>query len=171
MSESPPVIAGLAVGIALIVFFATSSIPDSTVSVPTAPKVTEAEAFAAMKADIEERLGNASVSLYGRDTTGLDDIRNPLPLIYFNEKIGLTYRINGTSHTVISSCIPSRACFPNIQFMNADESLGGELFYFLDGAYSGEAISSPAYYFVDAMDGDVLWSYIGEDVHPELRPP
>jgi hypothetical protein len=130
---------------------------------PSADNVT------APKADIEDRVGNVSVSLYGKNPAGLDDVRNPLTLIYYNEKIGMAYRINGTSHTVISSCVPSRSCGPNIQFMNADESLGGRMFYFLDGAYSGVEISSPAYYIIDAVNGEILWSYIGEDVHTELR--
>jgi hypothetical protein len=47
-------------------------------------------------------------------------------------------------------------------------SINDRLLHFIDGVYDGEGKSASAYYYVDAINGKILWSYIGEDVYPEL---
>jgi len=165
MDNVLPVIAGLAVGISLIVLFSTSSIPNT---IPTIPRLTEDEAFAVMKADIQSRVGDATVTLYMGHPRNPDNTR-PLPLIYFSEELGRQYNIDGATHEIISSCVPSMFCPINIAHKGVEKSISGKLVYFLDGAYSGKDVNSPAYYFIDAMNGDVLWSDIGEDIHLELK--
>jgi len=133
-------------------------------SIPTVPTLTEEQVVAIMRTDIQKRVGNVSVSM--NDISESSDER--LPLIYYRLGDNMAFRINGTSHEVMASCNPSVECFLN----NREEALAsvnGRLFYFVDGAYSGEGKSSPSYYYIDARNGDILWSYIGEDVYPELR--
>jgi hypothetical protein len=79
----------------------------------------------------------------------------------------MVYRINATSYSVVGSCIPSREYFLRSR-EDVLDSISGRLAYFLDGSYGGNDKKSPAYYYMDAMDGDILWSYIA-DVYPELR--
>jgi hypothetical protein len=69
----------------------------------------------------------------------------------------------------VGSCIASRKCFLGSR-EDVLDPISERLAYFLDGSYRGNDKSSPAYYYyyVDAMNGDILWSYIG-DVYPELR--
>jgi hypothetical protein len=123
-----------------------------------------------MKADIEKRVeNNVTVYLYLRDSNDSANINRPLPLIYYDQEENLVYHINGSSNTVIDSCAPSISCFPNIEYRGVDEFVADRLVYFLDGSYSGEGKSAPAYYFIDAMNGQVVWLYIGEDIYPELK--
>jgi hypothetical protein len=70
-------------------------------------------------------------------------------------------------YSVVGSCVPSRECFLGSR-EDVLDSISERLAYFLDGSYRGNDKSSPAYYYVDAMNGDIIWSYIG-DVYPELR--
>ena len=165
MENGLPVIAGMAVGILLIIVFSTVTIPNT---IPTTPRLTEDEAFAVMKADIESRVGDATVTLYMRHPRNPDNSR-PLPLIYFSEELGRQYNIDGATHEITSSCVPSRYCPINIAYKDVDKSISGKLVYFLDGAYSRKEVSAPAFYFIDAMNGDVLWSDIGEEIHPEVQ--
>jgi hypothetical protein len=167
VSEVLPVAAGLACGIGLIILFSVSTIPNM---IPTTPRLTEDEVFDIMKADIQGRIGEATVTLYMRHPRNPDNT-GPLPLIYFSEELGRQYGIDGKSHEVTYSCVPSRECPINIAHSGVEKSINGRLVYFLDGAYSGNEISSPAFYFIDAMNGDVLWSDIGvgEEIHPELQ--
>jgi hypothetical protein len=68
----------------------------------------------------------------------------------------------------VGSCVPSRKCFLGSR-EDVLDSISERLAYFLDGSYRGNDKSSPAYYYyLDAMNGGILWSYIG-DVYPELR--
>jgi hypothetical protein len=69
----------------------------------------------------------------------------------------------------VGSCIASRKCFLGSR-EDVLDPISERLAYFLDGSYRENDKSSPAYYYyyVDAMNGDILWSYIG-DVYPELR--
>jgi hypothetical protein len=69
----------------------------------------------------------------------------------------------------VGSCVPSRKCFLGSR-EDVLDPIPERLAYFLDGSYRGNDKSSPAYYYyyVDAMNKDILWSYIG-DVYPELR--
>lgn len=171
MSDSlaAPVAAGLAIGIGfvlllILVFGKTSS------SIPTVPALMEDQAIDIMKADIKKRVGdNVTVYLYLRDSRDPANVNRPLPLIYYDQEKNLVYHINGTSQTVTDSCTPSMTCFPNIEYRGVDNFLKGRLVYFLDGSYSGEGKSAPAYYFIDAMNGEVVWSYIGEDIYPDLK--
>lgn len=162
------VAAGLAIGIGfvlllILVFGKTSS------SIPTVPALMEVQVIDMMKADIKNRVGdNVTVYLYLRDSHDPANVNRPLPLIYYDQEKNLLYFINGTSYTISSSCTPSLACF-NIQNMDIAKSVAGRLVYFLDGSYSGEGKSAPAYYFIDAMNGEVVWSYIGEDIYPDLK--
>lgn len=131
------------------------------ISIPTIPALTEDQAKDVMETDIEKRVGNVSVRIYSNSTG------EPLPLIYYRHEGNMAFRINEKSHGIMGSCNPSLQCFLN----NKEEvlaSIDRRLFYFVDGSYSGEDRSSPAYYYIDAMNGDILWSYIGEDVYPEL---
>ena len=132
-------------------------------SIPTIPTLTEEQAKEVMKDDIQKRVGNVSVRVYSNFTG------EPLPLIYYRHVDNMAFRINETSHEIMSSCIPTLACFLNNK-EGVLASIDGRLFYFVEGSYSGEDKSSPAYYYIDGMNGNILWSYIGEDVYPELRP-
>ena len=165
MTNSLSVIAGLTVGICLILLFSVAPIPNM---IPTTPKLTEDEAFTVMKDDIQSRAGEATVALYGRPPR-VPDNDSPLPLLYYSSELGRQYNINARTHEITGSCVPSIMCGINITHSDIDKTVDGKLVYFLDGIYSAKTIDSPAYYFVDAMNGDVLWSYIGEDVHPELQ--
>jgi hypothetical protein len=129
--------------------------------------MTEVQVIEVMKADIQKRVGNVSVLIYGRDLRDPVSIE-PLPLIYYLQENNIVFKINEKSHEIRGSCTPSLACFLNNQ-ENVLDSVDGKLFYIVDGSYSGEGKSAPAYYYVDAMNGDILWSYIGEDVYPELE--
>lgn len=136
-------------------------------SIPTIPTLTEVQAIEVMKVDIHKRVGNVSVSIYGKDSRDPNFSGEPLSLFYYRHGDNVIFRINGTSHTIMAACDLSIECFqgdkrPVLGFIS------GRLVYFVDGSYSGDEKSSPAYYFVDAVDGDILWSYIGEDVYPEL---
>ena len=165
MSDSLPVIAGLGVGIGLVILFASAPIPNT---IPIIPELTEDEAFEIMKADIQSRVGEATVILYMRHPLNPDNTR-PLPLIYYSEELGRQYQIDGKSHEIISSCVPSILCPINIAHSGIEESIDGRLVYFLDGAYSGEKVSCPAFYFIDALNGDILWSDICEDNNPKVE--
>lgn len=129
------------------------------------PKLTENQATEVMKADIQERVGNVTVRIYPMDHPLFGDA---LPLLYYRQADNMVFRINETSGAVMASCSASLDCFLNNK-QDVLESIDGRLFYFLDGSYSGKHMNSPAYYYIDAINGDVLWSYIGEDIYPELH--
>jgi len=108
------------------------------------------------------------IFIYSRDARDPDISENLLPLIYFRQEDGMAFRIHVRTHSIMSSCIPSPKCFLG---SNKDvlQSVAGRLVYFVDVSYSGEEKSAPAYYYIDAMNGDIVWSYIGEDVYPDLK--
>lgn len=163
-----PVIAGLAVGVAFMLMLILAL--GQARSVPTFPLLTEDQAIDVMKSDIKNRIGdNVTVRLY-QDSIVRDFGTSSLWLIYYQQEKNLLYFINGTSQTVSGTCMPGPACL-NVKYKGADKSVADRLVYFLDGNYSGLEKSSPAYYFIDAMSGEVLWSYIGEDIYPELNRP
>lgn len=158
MENQLPVFAGLAVGIILILVFSTVTIPNT---IPIKPQLTEEDAFAVMVSDIENRVGEATVTLYLRHPDNPDNTR-PLPLIYYSKELGRQYGIDGKTLEITYSCVPSRECPINIAHSGVENAIDGRLVYFLDGAYSAEKTSSPAFYFVDAMNGEILWSDIGQ---------
>ena len=166
MTELLAVAAGLGAGIGLIVLFSGASIPSG---IPTIPQLTEEEVFEIMKADIHSRVGNATVVLYMRHPINSDNTR-ALPLIYFSSELGRQYGIDGNSNEITYSCVPSRDCPINIAHSGVEISIDGTLVYFLDGAYSGKAADAPAFYFIDAMNGQILWSDIGIDEDIDREP-
>jgi hypothetical protein len=166
-STTAPVIAGLAVGVGFVLLLIVV-INQHFSSIPTVPVLTEARAIDIMKADVKERDGDdVIILLYGRDSNGPDNVNRPLLLVYYDPDKDLVYYINGTSHAISNSCIPSPACL-NVHNRGIDKAVADRLAYIVDGRYSGEGKSAPAFYFIDAMSGEVVWSYIGEDVYPEL---
>ena len=110
MENQLPVIAGLAVGIILILVFSTVTIPNT---IPIKPQLTEEDAFTVMEADIEKRVGEATVTLYLRHPDNPDNTRL-LPLIYYSEELGRQYGIDGKTLEITYSCVPSRECPINI---------------------------------------------------------
>lgn len=129
----------------------------------TTPALTEDQAIDIMKSDLRKRVGDVLVFVYPRDARDPEITENPLPLIYYRQEDNMAFRVNGTTHSIMGSCAPSVECFFNGE-KDVLDSVAGKLFYFIDGSYSGEEKSSPAYYYIDAMNGDILWSYIGEDM-------
>jgi len=137
--------------------------------IPTLPTLTEDQAIDIMKADIERRVGDASmISIYAKDSRDPTYRGEPLPLIYYRQEDATAFRINETSHTIMASCIPSVECFLGNR-QDVLDSINGRLTYFIEGSHGTEEKRSPAAYYVDAMSGDILWSYIGEDISPELE--
>lgn len=158
-------ILGLVFGILFAMLYVSST---RYSSIPSLPAVTEDQAIEIMNADLRKRIGSdVLIHIYSRDGRDPAVSENPLPLIYYRQEDNLAYRINGTTHGIVGSCVPSVECFMGSK-EEVLQSIDGRLVYFIDGSYSGGEKSAPAYYYIDAINGDIVWSYIGEDVYPEL---
>ena len=99
-------------------------------SIPTIPTLTEVQAIEVMKVDIHKRVGNVSVSIYGKDSREPNFSGEPLSLFYYRHGDNVIFRINGTSHTNMAACDLSIECFqgdkrPILEFIS------GRLVYFL----------------------------------------
>ncbi len=150
-----------------LLFFASTY---SNATVLTTPTISEDDAIAVMNADLRRRVSPALLEgsfIYGRNASS--EVRQ-LPLVYIHRNTTQFY-INGTNGYVIDAqCTPSPdfRCFIGERIVG---SIQGYLTYVVDGGWvDSMGRSSPMYYYIDAKSGKILWSYVGEDVYPELEP-
>ena len=136
--------------------------------IPTLSAITDVEAMEIMKADLRSRVGNnVSLFIYPVDGRSADIGAVRLPLIYYQQEHDMAYRVNETTHTIMGSCFPSLECFLSSKKVLFD-SIAGRLIYFIDASYREGEKSSPIYYYIEALNGEILWAYVGEDIYPEL---
>jgi hypothetical protein len=165
---SIPVIAGLAVGIGMIMLFATLKMPEQVSLIPTVPRVSEEQAAQIVIEDIQSYSPNTKrndIHLYSSEGyLAIDRFFKEgkhLPLFYYHPITATRFFINSTDNSIISAC-PERIC-------DAKPELIGKLVYGFD-MDCGEGCGVGAYY-VDAIKGEVAYTNLPGPKRPEMLPP
>ena len=135
-------------------------------SIPTRPTISEVQAIYTSESDLKDRVsGIERILIYPRDSPSQGGKEWSLPLFYVDSS-GVLYRIDPRNNTITSTCSISEGgdCFTTDSKVH--NLIRGKMVYFIDGSWNAkDGKSSPAYYYIDAKTGEIIFSYIGEDVY------
>lgn len=166
--DATPVIAGLAIGIAFIALFSVSTFPFSSYK----PRLSEEQAISVLANHLKEKWnGFINYGIYTPEGyLEYDQFRARgyhVPLVFVHNG-GTQFFVNSTTYEVDYRCVNFSPimCGYSPNFVN--EARGHLVYAFDISVRTDSKCDGSDFFIVDAMDGDILFSFIGE--RPESVP-
>ncbi len=139
--------------------------------IDTIPKLSEDQAIQIIKSDLSKHLPNIDrIVIIGKDTLPFNPTYPKFPQrLIFVLPNGTELFINHTDYSALVVCVPETSFgFCPSQGKEELQATTGKLFYISEAwwSYKGQQrIENFAVYFIDAHNGDILYSNLLENMH------
>lgn len=142
--------------IAFSILFVLLYFAGQSASVPTKPKLNESDVRELIQSYVENHTSGLATISFAIDHPAAEE--KHFPLLYI-ARDGIQSRVNNTDFTIIGTCRPSPESECPVQGEAIIDAISGKLSYLVElTTFTTDGHSVSHRYFVDADNGDVLYS-------------